>query len=621
MSLQLTAGAIQEIMSGGNVDKPILQVLGQKKIAGGNGADRYRLLLSDGYHSHSSAMLATQLNSMIDNNELEKFTVIELQKYICNTIQEGRRVMILLEMNVVSSGGDVGATIGNPVAYKPGQPKTDIPAQPAAQPTGQPAATNGASAPKISKPNTPARGGFYNKGPAAAAAQQSPAAPNTPGGSAQRIFPISHLTPYQNRWCIRARCTNKSAIRTWSNSRGEGKLFSMNFRDESKEIRATAFKEEVDKYHEMIEVNKVYYIQKGTLKTANKQYSNVDNDYEMTFNRETIVTLCEEETDLPSVSFKFIAINELGNNPPDTIIDVLGVCKSASDMNVVIGKTSQKEIKKRDLDLVDQSGVSVRMTLWGNDAENFDGSATPVIAVKGCKMSDFGGRSLSVLSSSQMIINPDIEEAHTLRGWYDSVGSSMDFDTYKRDDSQSSGGGHSANWKNFSQVVSENLGHGDKADYFTSKATVMFLKRENCMYMACPSESCNKKLVDNNNGTYRCEKCSKEYDTYKWCMILNARLSDHTDQQWATCFQESAETLLGRPASEIGAVKDSGDETAFDNLFQEATFKQFIFKLRTKMETYNEESRLKTVCVNVSPVNHEEYSKKLIEDIQRLTTK
>lgn len=60
------------------------------------------------------------------------------------------------------------------------------------------------------------------------------------------------------RWVIKARVTNKSAIRTWSNSKGEGKLFSMDLADESGEIRATVFRDLVDKYYEMIEVS-VYY--------------------------------------------------------------------------------------------------------------------------------------------------------------------------------------------------------------------------------------------------------------------------------------------------------------------------------------------------------------------------
>lgn len=54
---------------------------------------------------------------------------------------------------------------------------------------------------------------------------------------------------------IKARVTNKSQIRKWSNSRGEGQLFSMDLVDESGEIRCAAFRDLVDKFYEMIEVN------------------------------------------------------------------------------------------------------------------------------------------------------------------------------------------------------------------------------------------------------------------------------------------------------------------------------------------------------------------------------
>lgn len=50
-------------------------------------------------------------------------------------------------------------------------------------------------------------------------------------------------------------------------------------------------------------------------------------------------------------------------------------------------------------------------------AEKFDGSAQPILAVKGAKLSDFGGRSLSASFSSTLMVNPDIPEAYKLRGW------------------------------------------------------------------------------------------------------------------------------------------------------------------------------------------------------------
>jgi replication factor A1 len=66
---------------------------------------------------------------------------------------------------------------------------------------------------------------------------------------------------------------------------------------------------------------------------------------------------------------------------------------------------------------VDRSGQSVRLTLWGKQAENFEHNDEPVIAFKGVKVGDFGGRSLSMFSNATMSVNPDIPDAHALRGW------------------------------------------------------------------------------------------------------------------------------------------------------------------------------------------------------------
>lgn len=50
-------------------------------------------------------------------------------------------------------------------------------------------------------------------------------------------------------------------------------------------------------------------------------------------------------------------------------------------------------------------------------AETFDGTGQPILAIKGARLSDFGGRSLSTQFSSTVMINPEIPEAYKLRGW------------------------------------------------------------------------------------------------------------------------------------------------------------------------------------------------------------
>jgi replication factor A1 len=74
------------------------------------------------------------------------------------------------------------------------------------------------------------------------------------GGPAPLCTPIASITPYQNKWTIKARVTSKGDIRTWNKPSGSGKLFSMDLTDNSGEIRVTAFKEQCDKFYEYAQV-------------------------------------------------------------------------------------------------------------------------------------------------------------------------------------------------------------------------------------------------------------------------------------------------------------------------------------------------------------------------------
>ncbi|XP_035220738.1 replication protein A 70 kDa DNA-binding subunit-like [Stegodyphus dumicola] len=589
---KLTSGALNRILNGEDVANAIIQILGCKKIQG-SGNDRFRLLISDGVHSYAFAMLGTQLNHLVANKELEKFTVVRVDKCVCNQVQQDKKVIILLSLTVLTPGSEVGDKLGNPTILGPNA--TSASAVTASE------ASNAAKTSIINGPSKP---------PAQTNLQMN-------GSSQQPVHPISSLTPYQNKWTIKARVTSKTPIRTWNNSRGEGKLFSVNLLDETGEIRATGFNDAVDKFYDLLEPNKVFYISRATLKTANTKFNSVKNDYEMSFNNDTCIQPCEEASStIPMLQFDFVPIAQIEQVDKDTNIDVIGVCKSASDVLTFTARTTNKELVKRDIRLVDRSNKEVSLTLWGTDAEKFDGSMNPVVAVKGARVSDYNGRSLSVTMSSVLQINPDIKEAHMLKGWYDREGCNLELESISGKSGAVSGsmGGQ---WKTFAQATSENLGMGDKADYYVSKATVVMLRKENCMYMSCPSEDCKKKVIDMNNGIYRCEKCSREYNEFKWRLLLSISVADFTENQWVTCFQEAAECILGITAEELGSLKESNEER-YNDVLTDANFKSYIFKLRTKMETFNEESRLKTAVVSASPVDPVSYTKKIMADIKQM---
>ncbi|KAF1662578.1 Replication protein A 70 kDa DNA-binding subunit, partial [Aptenodytes patagonicus] len=576
---------LQAIMRGEDISKPVLQVINTRAIATGNGPPRYRVLMSDGVNTLSSFMLATQLNFLVEEERMSAQCICRVNKFIVNTLKDGRRVVILMDLDVLKTADKVGGNIGNPVPYNEGEWQ-QRPSAPAANPAP--------SKPQQQNSNLAVAG------------------KSNPG---QEFWTQNSDFLHGFRWTICARVTQKGQIRTWSNSRGEGKLFSIELVDESGEIRATAFNDQADKFFPLIELNKVYYFTKGVLKTANKQYTAVKNDYEMTFTNETSVVPCDDAQHLPSVQFEFVSISDLENTPKDSIVDVIGICKSYEDVTKITRKANNREVSKRNVHLMDTSGKLVTATLWGSEAEQFDGSRQPVIAIKGARVSDFGGRSLSVLSSSTVVINPDSPEAFKLRGWFDSEGQLLECTSI----SDVRGGpapGVNTNWKTLFEAKSENLGQGDKADYFSCVGTVVHLRKENCMYQACPSQDCNKKVIDQQNGLYRCEKCDREFPNFKYRMMLLVTIADCLEYQWVTCFQESAEFILGQNAAFLGELKEK-NEQAFEEVFQNANFNTYEFRIRVKLETYNDESRIKATAVDVKPVNYREYSKRLIASIRR----
>ncbi|XP_019417150.1 PREDICTED: replication protein A 70 kDa DNA-binding subunit A [Lupinus angustifolius] len=627
MAVNLTPNAIPAIIAGDVNSKPLVQVMDITLISNRNNnsqQQRYRLLISDAVSTHH-AMLATQLNDRILTAQVKKGSVLQLLEYICTPLHN-RKIIVVLNMETIIPDCEI---IGNPKSFV----ESDLPTQRAL-----PDKTVEDSSRSNNNNNLPVKktsNDVQNFRPTVQPAYQPPPVYKSHGAIVKneapaRIVPIAALNPYQGRWAIRARVTAKGELRRYNNARGDGKVFSFDLLDfDGGEIRVTCFNAVVDRFYDAVEVGKVYLISKGSLKPAKKNFNHLKNEWEIFLDTTSTVELCtDEDGSIPRQQFSFRPISDIENVDNDSILDIIGVVTSVNPSFPILRKNGM-ETQKRTLNLKDSSGKSVEVTLWGEFCnrdgqklqEMVDSGSFPILAVKAGKVSDFSGKSIGTISATQLFINPDFPESHSLREWFDQVGKDSASLSISKDIIL--GGPKNEIRKTVSQIKDEGLGRSSKPDFITVRGTLSFIKTDTFCYTACPlmigDRQCNKKVTSSGNTRWQCDRCNQEFEECDYRYLLQAQILDHTGITWVTAFQESGEEIVGYPAKELYLLKyEQQDDERFGEIIKSSLFKQFVFRLKIKEELYGDEQRVKITVVKADKVNYSSESRYLLDLISKI---
>ncbi|PQQ08901.1 replication protein A 70 kDa DNA-binding subunit A [Prunus yedoensis var. nudiflora] len=568
MPVHLTPNAIAAISAGDLNSKPLVQVIDIKLLGT---QERYRFIVSDAV-SCQHAMVATQLNDRIKTSQVKKGSIIQLTEYISSYYQN-RKIIVVLNMETIILDSEI---IGDPKPYV----ESGSTAQKALPNNNfensvrdsnnymisqesvrnvqslRPTSHSGTSlncGPNL-RPTFHSENSVHNVPnfrPTVQPPYQPPPQYKNHGSIVKneapaRIIPINALNPYQGRWAIKARVTAKGDPRRYNNARGDGKVFSFDLLDsEGGEIRVTCFNAVLDRFYDTIE---------GSLKPAQKNFNHLKNDWELTLDASSTVELCpDEDGSIPEQKFSFRHISEIENVDSNSIVDIIGIVISVNP-SVPIMRKNGMETQRRIVNLRDWSGKSVELTLWG-DVCNREGQKLedmlasglfPVLAVKAGKINDFSGKSVGTIHSSQLFINPDIPDSHSLREWFDRGGKDTASVSISKDIVP--GGSKNEIRKTVSQIKDEGLGRSDKPDWVTVKATISFIKTDSFCYTACPlmigDRQCNKKVSRSGNRGWQCDRCDQEFEECDYRYLLQAQIQDNTGLTWATAFQESGEEIL-----------------------------------------------------------------------------
>mmetsp|Transcript_10713 Transcript_10713/g.25774 ORF Transcript_10713/g.25774 Transcript_10713/m.25774 type:complete len:660 (-) Transcript_10713:362-2341(-) len=657
-SIALTPSAVREVVSASKQEpnfQPICQIINIKNVT--NNASnpgqpsRYRIIISDG-ECYIQGMLATQLNNVIESNELQTHNIIRIKQFIVNAVK-GKTLVVVLALDIMDTS--IQQKIGSPVDIE------KIGANNLAKANSNyntNSSSNSSAGPMYNRTNTsnqyssnsnmktsspPKKNIPYNSNPSPG--NRNPYSPygsnrnsgsNAPivhqqhgSGGGPRITPILQLNMYQNRFTIKGRVTTKSEIKHWSNARGEGYLSSLEVLDAGgTDIRITMFKEAVDKWRDYFEIGQVYTITGGRLKVANQKYNNCKSNYEMTIDVNTEIVKCEDSKDIQTMNFEFCKIGNLEEREENSFVDIIGIVQEVGEVQSLTSKRTGQELKKADVTLIDDTGVQVRLTVWGTSAEEAaskldGGSDKKVVAFRRARVSDYGGKTLS---GGDAFVEPDCPETEDIRLWWSSQGSRA-----APVKSLSSSGGAGGRMDGFSDrkviadIKGQQLGEmNEKGDYLTFKAHFTFLKKDKeggAWYTACPNkdEPCRNrcKINQTTDGSYHCDRCNGTFPNCNRKWIFSGTVGDGTSNTWVSIFDEQAQQLLGTTADEMHGHYETNQEL-YDAVFAKAAFSEWLFKCRVRKEMVNEEFRTKVQVVKMEKVNYASECRELIAALERM---
>lgn len=189
----------------------------------------------------------------------------------------------------------------------------------------------------------------------------------------------------------------------------------------------------------------------------------------------------------------------------------------------------------------------------------------------------FTGRSLSMIHSTFMSLNPDTEDAKHLRLWYDTEGRKEIFREQVKDVA-SLGLENILNINNLRTIKDIKEAHveqGSPPATFCTRATIIYIRPDNPTYPACPREGCNRKVIE-SSGKWICEWCDRSFSApehrytpelypphvfwnhltpYHSRFIISVIVADHTDRMRMSGFNDIGTQVLGMTADEIMNLK------------------------------------------------------------------
>ena len=405
---------------------------------------------------------------------------------------------------------------------------------------------------------------------------------------------IASLGHYDRSFKIRGRVIKKSPMRSFKRKDGsDGYVFNVIIKDSTKGIQVTFFNDMAKKFLDALELESVYSFSEMEIKPAGK-FNSTDNKFELSVHDRSVIQKLPDAKDISTVYFNFVTIRDIANKKEGDNLDVIAIVEDPGLLTTVSLKTGESKAKK-GIKLCDDTGFSVEVSLWGDEASNNKLRKGDLVIFTDVRVKEYNGKFLSFGMNSKILTSmpdhPRFKELLLFKN--QGMGGPTKSLVESRD--------YSLSLAKLSQVeefmANQNVYSDDRHGFTFVGSLVRFMG--NLFYESCDNENCMKKVTPNSRGTFDCDKCNKSISKPRLRFMTTLKLADDSGSLVAMVSgDDNCQLIFKRPIEEVNALKLS-NEKEYNELIRSVLFQEFRVRVLAKWETYNENTRVRYQAIKL----------------------
>ncbi|XP_024523802.1 replication factor A protein 1, partial [Selaginella moellendorffii] len=197
--------------------------------------------------------------------------------------------------------------------------------------------------------------------------------------------------------------------------------------------------------------------------------------------------------------------------------------------------------------------------------------------MKGGRISDYNGKSISVTGGSTLLVDPELEDVSWLHEWMVASYDTTNFVHVTNSSSKAVIYGT----KTVSEMLSINLKVSEFSAIFRVIVSVKEIQTGDFYYPACMKvvngRQCSKKVTQVSESMWQCNSCDSDSGDIQLKYALHLCILDSTGHIWAVAFDDAANEIVGMPACKLAALQDD-DYTSFSAIMDSIRSKMYNLK-------------------------------------------